>query len=45
MSDFKHILQFQAVHKNPALGVVFYMGDQVLWFDERCVAVPLTFFG
>jgi len=45
MSDFKHILQFQAAHKNPVLGVVFYMGDQVLWFDEHCVAVPLGFFG
>ncbi len=44
-SDFKHIVQFQAAHKTPVLGVVFYMGEQVLWFDEQCIALPMSFFG
>ncbi len=43
-SDFKHIIDFQRSSKQEVFGVVFYMGDNVLWINERCVALPFGFF-
>lgn len=43
-SDFKHIIDFQRCSKQEVFGVVFYMGDNVLWINERCVALPFGFF-
>lgn len=43
-SDFKHIIDFQKSCSLDVFGVVFYMGENVLWINERCVAVPFSFF-
>lgn len=45
LSDFAPIMKFQSLHKQSVFGVVFYMGEQVLWFDEQCVALPMSVFG
>jgi hypothetical protein len=42
--DFKHIRDFQKNSKNKVMGVVFYMGENVLSFGEDCLAVPVGFF-
>jgi len=43
-SDFKHIIDFQKSGSLDVFGVVFYMGENVLWMNERCVALPFSFF-
>ena len=43
-SDFKHIIDFQKSCPQDVFGVVFYMGENILWINERCVAVPFSFF-
>ena len=42
--DFKHILELQKISKKKILGIVFYMGDQVLEIDENNVALPFGIF-
>jgi len=43
-SDFRHILDFQKSCHGEVFGVVFYAGENVLWIDESCVALPFGFF-
>lgn len=43
-NDFKHIIDFQKSASQDVFGVVFYMGENVLWINERCVALPFSFF-
>jgi hypothetical protein len=42
-SDFKHIIDFQKNGSGDIFGVVFYMGENVPWINERCVALPFSF--
>lgn len=42
--DFKHILDFQKSSSKEVLGVIFYLGDNVLWISDKCVALPFGFF-
>lgn len=42
--DFRHILDYQANSSQKILGVVFYMGENVLHINEQCVALPMGYF-
>lgn len=42
--DFKHIRDFQKNSKNHVIGIVFYMGENVLSYGEDCLAVPVNLF-
>ena len=41
--DFRHINDFKDKEKNFHLGVVFYMGEEVLPFGDKLYALPLSF--
>ena len=43
-SDFKHIKDFQKHSKRDIVGIVFYLGDNLLSFDKNCIALPISFF-
>ncbi|MBA5249324.1 MAG: DUF4143 domain-containing protein [Gammaproteobacteria bacterium] len=42
--DFKHIIDLAKKEPKLDLGIVFYMGDKVLPFGDKLVALPLGFF-
>ena len=42
--DFKHIKEYQTKSKEDILGVVFYMGENVLYIDDNCIAIPFGYF-
>ena len=42
--DFKHIFDFQKSSKKDILGIVFYMGEQVLEIDKNNFAIPFGIF-
>lgn len=42
--DFKHIIDFAKKEPKLELGVVFYVGDKVLPFGDKLIALPLGFF-
>ena len=43
-NDFRHIMDYQKKSSKDVFGVVFYMGEHVLYINERCVALPLGCF-
>jgi predicted AAA+ superfamily ATPase len=43
-SDFKHIIDFQKHSKKDIFGIVFYMGENLLYFEKNCVALPILYF-
>lgn len=43
-SAFKHIIDFKNKSNKQILGIVFYLGDKILYFDEDLVALPVGFF-
>lgn len=42
-SDFKHIVDFKSKEDDFYLGIVFYLGDDVLPFGERLYALPISY--
>jgi len=42
--DFRHIMDYQKKSSKDVFGIVFYMGENVLHINERCVALPLGYF-
>lgn len=42
--DFKHIIGLAEKEPKLAMGIVFYMGDKVLPFGDKLLALPLGFF-
>ena len=42
--DFKHIKEYQTKSNQDILGVVFYMGENILYIDDNCIAVPFGYF-
>lgn len=42
--DFKHIIDLQKKSSNFQLGIVFYMGENILPFGKDLFAIPLSFF-
>jgi len=42
--DFRHIREYQKRSSRDVLGVVFYMGENVLHIAEDCVALPMGYF-
>lgn len=42
--DFKHIFDFQKNSKKDVIGIVFYMGENLIEIDERNFAIPFGMF-
>ncbi len=42
--DFRHIIDYQKRSSKDIFGIVFYMGNNVLHINEKCVALPLGYF-
>ena len=42
--DFRHIMDYQKKSSKNVFGIVFYMGENVLHINDRCVALPLGYF-
>ncbi|MBU1667980.1 ATP-binding protein [bacterium] len=42
--DFQHIRNYQKKSSKNIFGIVFYMGQNVLQIDERCIALPIGYF-
>ena len=42
--DFRHIRDYQKKSDKNILGIVFYMGQNILQIDEQCVALPMGYF-
>ena len=42
--DFRHIVEYQKKSSKDVLGIVFYMGKNVLHINEKCVALPMGYF-
>jgi len=42
--DFRHIMEYQKKSSKDILGIVFYMGENVLHINEKCVALPMGYF-
>jgi predicted AAA+ superfamily ATPase len=42
--DFRHILDYQKNSSKDVFGIVFYMGENVLHINEKCVALPFGYF-
>jgi len=42
--DFRHIMEYQKKSSKDVLGIVFYMGENVLHINEKCVALPMGYF-
>jgi len=43
--DFRHIMDYQKKSSKDVFGIVFYMGENILHINEKCVALPLGFLG
>jgi predicted AAA+ superfamily ATPase len=43
-SDFRHIIDYQNRSDKEIFGIVFYLGENVLHINERCVALPIGYF-
>jgi predicted AAA+ superfamily ATPase len=41
--DFRHIMDFQKNSSKDVFGVVFYMGENVLHINDKCVALPFGY--
>ena len=42
--DFRHIIEYQKKSSKDVLGIVFYMGENVLHINDKCVALPMGYF-
>jgi len=42
--DFRHIIDYQKKSSKDIFGIVFYMGNNVLHINEKCVALPMGYF-
>jgi predicted AAA+ superfamily ATPase len=42
--DFRHIMDYQKNSSKDVFGIVFYMGENVLHINEKCVALPFGYF-
>ena len=42
--DFRHIMEYQKKSSKDVLGIVFYMGENVLHINDKCVALPMGYF-
>lgn len=42
--DFRHIIEYQKKSSKDILGIVFYMGANVLHINDNCVALPMGYF-
>lgn len=42
--DFRHIIEYQKKSSKDILGIVFYMGENVLHINDNCVALPMGYF-
>lgn len=42
--DFRHIIDYQNKSSKDIFGIVFYMGNNVLHINEKCVALPMGYF-
>jgi len=42
--DFRHIMDYQKKSSKNIFGIVFYMGNNVLHINEKCVALPMGYF-
>jgi len=42
--DFRHITEYQKRSSKDVLGIVFYMGKNVLHIHEKCLALPMGYF-
>jgi predicted AAA+ superfamily ATPase len=42
--DFRHIMDYQKSSIQEVFGIVFYMGENVLYINDKCVALPLRYF-
>jgi predicted AAA+ superfamily ATPase len=42
--DFRHIMDYQKKSSKDVLGIVFYMGKNVLHINDKCVALPIGYF-
>ena len=42
--DFRHIIDYQNKSSKDIFGIVFYMGNNVLRINEKCVALPMGYF-
>jgi predicted AAA+ superfamily ATPase len=43
-NDFRHIMDYQKKSSKDIFGIVFYMGNNVLYINDRCVALPMGYF-
>lgn len=43
-ADFKHIAEFKSKENDFCLGIVFYLGEEVLSFGSGLYAIPISFF-
>jgi len=42
--DFRHIMDYQRKSSKDVFGIVFYMGRNVLYINDSCVALPMGYF-
>jgi len=42
--DFRHIMDYQKKSSKDVFGIVFYMGRNILYINNRCVALPMMYF-